>query len=119
MAGSQPIVPKISSPLGVFRTSQAVASDVSINVLIYVLIYAIIYVFRLRNLLIRLNQYILSATLVVLEIFWIIPYILVRLIYIIYNALNESKEMIIAITLMGFCGHLLFIISFGNLKTIW
>lgn len=92
MAGSQPIVPKISSPLGVFRTSQAVASDVSINVLIYVLIYAIIYVFRLRNLLIRLNQYILSATLVVLEIFWIIPYILVRLIYIIYNALNESKR---------------------------
>lgn len=92
MAGNQPVVPKINSPLGVIRTSQAVAYDVTINVLIYILIYSIIYIFRLRNLLARLNQYFLSATLVMLEFLWLIPYFLVRLIYIIYNTQNESKK---------------------------
>ncbi|RCK55470.1 hypothetical protein Cantr_04457 [Candida viswanathii] len=91
MAGSQPIIPKIDSPIGVFRTSQAVATDITLNVVIYALVYSIIYMFRLRNLLVQIQHYILMITLAMLECFWLIPFIMVRLIYIVYNTRNEAK----------------------------
>lgn len=91
MASNQPIMPKINSPLGILRTSQAVASDITINIILYALIYSIIYLFRLRNLFLQFNHYFITIILFILEIFWIILYIIIRLIYLVYNTINDSK----------------------------
>ncbi|CAX44071.1 conserved hypothetical protein [Candida dubliniensis CD36] len=91
MASNQPIMPKINSPLGILRTSQAVASDITINIILYILIYSIIYLFRLRNYFLQLNHYFITLILLTLEILWVILYIIIRLIYLIYNTVNDSK----------------------------
>ena len=91
MASNQPIMPKINNPLGILRTSQAVASDITINIILYALIYSIIYLFRLRNLFLQFNHYFITIILYILEIFWIILYIIIRLIYLVYNTINDSK----------------------------
>ncbi|CAI5758055.1 unnamed protein product [Candida verbasci] len=84
-------IPIIHGSMGFIRTSQAVAFDLWINAILYILVLLVIFGFQVKDLTLQLIHYTKIIILILVEIFLLIPFTIIRIIYYIYNTINGLR----------------------------